>query len=123
MKFNNQGIQLNPSKAKLANSELVKEYNSVIDSIFSLYTVPAVNNYMRLVHSFNYKTNDYESLILGYLTYASARLYNVGLYERYEYKKLGYESMPDWYEQKRKLKNGTITFWIWQKLVLLVLIV
>lgn len=49
MKFNNQGIQLNPSKAKLANSELVKEYNSVIDSIFSLYTVPAVNNYMRLV--------------------------------------------------------------------------
>ena len=60
---------------------------------------------MRLVHSFNYKTNDYESLILGYLTYASARLYNVGLYERYEYKKLGYESMPDWYEQKRKLKN------------------
>ncbi len=60
---------------------------------------------MRLVHSFNYKTNNYESLILGYLTYASARLYNVGLYERYEYKKLGYESMPDWYEQKRKLKN------------------
>ena len=60
---------------------------------------------MRLVHSFNYKTNNYESLILGYLTYASARLYNVGLYERYEHKKLGYESMPDWYEQKRKLKN------------------
>ena len=60
---------------------------------------------MKLVHSFNYKTNNYESLILGFLTYASARLYNVGLYERYEYKKLGYESMPDWYEQKRKLKN------------------
>ena len=60
---------------------------------------------MRLVHSFNYKTNNYESLILGYLTYASARLYNVGLYERYEHKKLGYESMPDWYEQKIKLKN------------------
>ena len=60
---------------------------------------------MRLVHSFNYKTNNYESLILGYLTYASARLYNVGIYERYEYKKLGYESIPDWYEQKRKLKN------------------
>ena len=60
---------------------------------------------MRLVHSFIFKPNNYESLILGYLTYASARLYNVGLYERYEYKKLGYESMPDWYEQKRKLKN------------------
>ena len=60
---------------------------------------------MKLVHNFNYKSNNYESLILGYLTYASARLYNVGLYERYEYKKLGYESMPDWYEQKRKLKN------------------
>ena len=60
---------------------------------------------MKLVHSFILKPNKYESLILGYLTYASARLYNVGLYERYEYKKLGYESMPDWYEQKRKLKN------------------
>ena len=60
---------------------------------------------MRLVHSFNYKPNNYESLILGYLTYASARLYNVGLYERYEYKKLGFESMPNWYSQKRNLKN------------------
>ena len=60
---------------------------------------------MRLVHSFIYKPNKYESLILGYLTYASARLYNVGLYDRYEYKKLGYESMPNWYEQKRNLKN------------------
>ena len=46
---------------------------------------------MRLVHSFIFKPNKYESLILGYLTYASARLYNVGLYDRYEYKKLGYE--------------------------------
>lgn len=61
---------------------------------------------MRLVHSFNYKPNKYESLILGYLTYASARLFNVGLYERYEYKKLGFESMPNWYEQKRNLKNN-----------------
>ena len=41
---------------------------------------------MKLVHSFILKPNKYESLILGYLTYASARLYNVGLYERYEYK-------------------------------------
>jgi IS605 OrfB family transposase len=60
---------------------------------------------MRLVHSFDIKPNKYESLILGYLTYASARLFNVGLYERYEYKKLGFESMPNWYEQKRNLKN------------------
>ncbi len=60
---------------------------------------------MRLVHSFFYKPNKYESLILGYLTYSSARLFNVGLYERYEYKKLGYETMPNWYEQKRNLKN------------------
>ena len=60
---------------------------------------------MKLVHSFILKPNKYESLILGYLTYASARLYNVGLYERYEYKKLGYESMPDWYEQKRNLRT------------------
>ena len=49
MKFNKQGIYLNSSKAKLANSELVKEYNAVINSIFSLYTFPAVNNYMRLI--------------------------------------------------------------------------
>jgi IS605 OrfB family transposase len=60
---------------------------------------------MKLVHSFIFKPNKYESLILGYLTYASARLYNVGLYERYEYKKLGFESMPDWYKQKRNLRT------------------
>jgi len=60
---------------------------------------------MKLVHNFIYKPNKYESLMLGYLTYASARLYNVSLYERYEYKKLGYEAMPNWYEQKKKLKN------------------
>ena len=61
---------------------------------------------MRLVHSFNFKPNQYESLILGYLTYSSARLFNVGLYERYEYKKLGFDNMPNWYEQKRDLKNN-----------------
>ncbi len=49
MKFNNKGIYLDSSKAKLANSDLVKQYNAVINSIFPLYTVPAVNNYMRLI--------------------------------------------------------------------------
>jgi len=61
---------------------------------------------MRLVYKFQYKPNKTNSIILSSMTYASARLYNVGNYERVEYKKLGFENMPNWYDQKKRLKDN-----------------
>lgn len=61
---------------------------------------------MKLSHSFNIKVNDSVAIILGHITYAASKLYNYGNYERNEYKKLGYEKMPNWYSQKRDLKEN-----------------
>ena len=55
---------------------------------------------MRLVYKFELCPNKITSLILGLSTYAASRLYNVGNYERQNYKKLGFDKMPDWYYQK-----------------------
>ena len=62
---------------------------------------------MLLVHKFLLKPNKDTSIILSSLTYASARLFNVGNYERHEYEKLGFDKMPDWYDQKKRLKDNT----------------
>ena len=61
---------------------------------------------MLLVHKFQYKADKVTNIILSSLTYASARLFNVGNYERHEYKKLGFDKMPDWYDQKKRLKDN-----------------
>lgn len=61
---------------------------------------------MRLVYNFTIKPNKTTSLILANLTYASARLFNVGNYERKKYSELGFEKMPNWYEQKKRLKDN-----------------
>ena len=45
---------------------------------------------MLLVHKFQYKPDKVTNIILSSLTYASARLFNVGNYERHEYKNLGF---------------------------------
>lgn len=60
---------------------------------------------MRLVYKFEFCPNKTTSLILGLSTYAASRLYNVGNYERHNYKKMGFEKMPDWYYQKKNLKK------------------
>lgn len=49
-----------------------------------------------------------EQIILGCLCYASARLWNVGNYEKKNYKELGMEKYPNWYDQKKRLKQN---FW------------
>ena len=46
---------------------------------------------MRLTYKLTFKPNKTTSSILFSLTYASARLFNVGNYERHEYEKLGFE--------------------------------
>ena len=63
---------------------------------------------MLLTYQFELKVNDYLAIILGHLTYASSKLFNVGNYERKEYQQLGFDKMPDWYDQKKRLKDN---FW------------
>ena len=65
---------------------------------------------MLLTYQFELTTNDKESIILGHLCYAASKLFNVGNYERKEYQTLGFEKMPDWYSQKKRLKDN-----IWYK--------
>ena len=61
---------------------------------------------MKLVYKFQYKPNKKNSILLSSMTYASARLFNVGNYERHNYKELGFDEMPDWYDQKKRLKDN-----------------
>ena len=61
---------------------------------------------MLLTYQFELKVNNRLGIILGHLTYASSKLFNVGNYERKEYKKLGFDKMPDWYDQKKRLKDN-----------------
>ena len=65
---------------------------------------------MLLTYQFELTVNNKESIVLGHLCYAASKLYNVGNYERNEYKTLGFEKMPDWYDQKKRLKDN-----IWYK--------
>ena len=48
---------------------------------------------MKLVYKFQYKPNKKNSILLSNMTYASARLFNVGNYERHNYKELGFDDL------------------------------
>lgn len=61
---------------------------------------------MKLVYKFQYKANKRNSILLSSMTYASARLFNVGNYERHNFKELGFDKIPDWYDQKKRLKDN-----------------
>ena len=65
---------------------------------------------MLLTYQFEIKVNNKLGIILGHLTYAASKLFNVGNYERKEYKSLGFETLPNWYDQKKRLKDD-----IWYK--------
>ena len=65
---------------------------------------------MLLTYQFEIKVNNKLGIILGHLTYAASKLFNVGNYERKEYKSLGFDTMPNWYDQKKRLKDD-----IWYK--------
>ena len=65
---------------------------------------------MLLTYQFELRVNETMSIILGHLSYAASKLFNVGNYERKEYKSLGFDIMPDWYNQKKRLKDN-----IWYK--------
>lgn len=63
---------------------------------------------MHLTKSFVYKPSAKEKIILDCLAYASTKLWNIGNYEKKNYKELGLSSFPNWYDQKKSLKNN---FW------------
>lgn len=63
---------------------------------------------MLLTYQFELNVDEKTSIILGHLCYAASKLFNVGNYERKEYQSLGFEKMPDWYDQKKRLKDS---FW------------
>ena len=41
-----------------------------------------------------------QKIIFGYMGYAAYKLWNVGNYEKLNYKKLGMTAFPNWYDQK-----------------------
>ena len=55
-----------------------------------------------------YKPTREAAIILGSMCKASAKLWNVANYEKKNYKDLGFEKFPNWYDQKRRLKDN---FW------------
>ncbi|MBO4666980.1 MAG: transposase [Bacilli bacterium] len=61
---------------------------------------------MLLTYKFEVRVNNSLGIILGHLSYASSKLFNVGNYERKEYKSLGFDVMPNWYDQKKRLKDN-----------------
>ena len=65
---------------------------------------------MLLAYHFELKINNRLATILGCLTYAASKLFNIGNYERNEFQVLGFKKMPNWYEQKKRLKDS-----IWYK--------
>ena len=48
--------------------------------------------------------NDYSNII-GHMCYAAYKLWNVGNYERMNFKELGLYQYPDWYYQKKHHKD------------------
>ena len=45
------------------------------------------------------------SNIIGHMCYAASKLWNICNYERHHYKELGLEKYPDWYYQKKHIKE------------------
>lgn len=59
-----------------------------------------------LVREEIYVPSEEESLILGLMGYAAYKLWNVANYERRNWKELGLDEYPDWYDQKKRLKTN-----------------
>lgn len=43
--------------------------------------------------------------ILDSYTFAASKLWNVGNYEKHHFKNLGFDTFPNWYDQKKRLKG------------------
>jgi putative transposase len=60
---------------------------------------------MKRVTTFEYTPNQEQQTILGSLTYATSKLWNVGNYQRIQWSKESGEHYPEWYQQKKTLKE------------------
>ena len=60
---------------------------------------------MLLSHRTKISLNNDYSNIIGHMCYAAYKLWNVGNYERLNYKELGLSEYPDWYYQKKYHKD------------------
>ena len=60
---------------------------------------------MLLSHRTSLKICPEYSNIIGHMCYAASKLWNVCNYERHHYKELGLEKYPDWYYQKKHIKE------------------
>ena len=63
---------------------------------------------MLLTKKIIYKPNELELNILNSMAFSSAKLWNIGNYEKRNYKTLGFSEFPNWYDQKKRLKDN---FW------------
>lgn len=52
------------------------------------------------------KVTDEQSNVIGHMTYAARKLWNICNYERHNHKELGFEKYPDWYYQKSAHKEN-----------------
>ena len=59
-----------------------------------------------LVQTFNYKTNPSISFAIDLMCLHASKLWNIANYERIEFKKNGFEKEPDWFDQKKRLKDN-----------------
>ena len=60
---------------------------------------------MLLSHRTSVKIQPEYSNIIGHMCYAASKLWNICNYERRHYKDLGLEKYPDWYYQKKHIKE------------------
>ena len=60
---------------------------------------------MLLSHKTKVSLNNDYSNIIGHMCYAAYKLWNIGNYERMNYKELGLSEYPDWYYQKKYHKD------------------
>lgn len=59
-----------------------------------------------LVKTFNYKPSKTISFAIDLMCIHASKLWNTANYERIEYKNCGFEKEPDWFDQKKRLKEN-----------------
>ena len=57
-----------------------------------------------LVYQFNFRPSESISFALDYMCLQASKLWNVANYERLNFKDLGFENEPNWFDQKKRLK-------------------
>ena len=60
-----------------------------------------------LVYQFTFKPNQAISFAIDFMCNSASKLWNIANYERKEFEQLGFPKMPDWFDQKRRLKSDS----------------